>query len=67
MLDVECSLRGTPESYLQKVLAQHAGNPRLQDASNKRIKPDSQPAPAFIIRHFTKPVYYDVSRFLGKS
>ncbi|XP_046398448.1 unconventional myosin-Ia [Ischnura elegans] len=29
MLDVECSVRGTPESYVQKVRVQHRHNPRL--------------------------------------
>lgn len=28
MVDVECSLRGTPESYVQKVRLQHKSSPR---------------------------------------
>jgi Myosin heavy chain len=59
MLDVECSLRGTAETYLGKVKAQHRHNPRLFD-------PKPVDARCFTIQHFAGRVLYDTSDFLGK-
>ena len=58
MLDVECSVRGTPESYIQKVKVQHKGNGRL-------FEPKSNLVRSFGINHFASRVVYDASDFLG--
>uniref|UniRef100_A0A8D8VKQ4 Myosin-I heavy chain n=1 Tax=Cacopsylla melanoneura TaxID=428564 RepID=A0A8D8VKQ4_9HEMI len=57
MLDVECSLRGTAESYLAKVKSQHRHNPRLFD-------PKPVDSRCFTIQHFAGRVLYDTSDFL---
>ena len=59
MLDVECTARGTPESYVQKVRLQHKHNSRLlepKSASDPRI---------FGIQHFAGKVIYNTSDFIG--
>ncbi|XP_023237398.1 unconventional myosin-Va-like isoform X1 [Centruroides sculpturatus] len=60
MLDTECSVRGTPESYIGKVKAQHKSNNRIFE-----IKPTD--VRAFGIRHFAGNVVYDASNFLDTN
>ena len=60
MLDVEGSVRGTPESYIQKVKVQHKGNARLYE-------PKANHNRSFGIHHFASRVVYDASDFLGKT
>lgn len=58
MLDVECSIRGSAESYIMKVKSQLHDNPRLFDT-----KPfDGR---SFGIQHFAGRVSYDATDFLG--
>lgn len=59
MLDVEGSVRGTPESYIQKVKVQHKGNGRLFEPKANHIR-------SFGIHHFASRVIYDASDFLGE-
>lgn len=58
MLDVECSMRGTAETYLNKVRAQHRHNPRLLEGKQLGSR-------GFGIHHFAGRVLYDASDFLG--
>lgn len=60
MLDVECSARGTPESYVQKVRLQHKHNNRLFES--KSVSSDLR---VFGIQHFAGRVVYDASDCLG--
>ena len=60
MLDVECTARGTPESYVQKVRIQHKHNSRLLEA-----KSTSDPR-IFGIQHYAGKVIYDTADFIGK-
>ncbi|GFS87281.1 unconventional myosin-X [Trichonephila clavipes] len=56
MLDVECSVRGSPDSYLKKVVAQHHHSHRFyEQKSSERV---------FGIRHFAGRVPYDTTNFL---
>lgn len=59
MLDVECSIRGTAESYVSKVKVQHKQNPRL-------FEPRTLDCRSFGIQHFAGRVTYDASDFLGE-
>jgi len=59
MLDVECSGRGTIESYVQKLRSQHMQNPRLLDTNHTEQR-------SFAIQHFAGRVHYDATDFLGK-
>lgn len=59
MLDVECSMRGTAESYVAKVRTQHKPNPRLLESRNFDCR-------SFGIQHFAGRVTYDATDFLGK-
>lgn len=59
MLDVECSIRGSAESYIAKVKAQHRHNPRLFEP--KPLEPR-----VFGIQHFAGRVVYDATDFLGE-
>ena len=64
MLDVECAARGSPESYVQKVRAQHKHNGRLFEPSAKSLASFSPPADmhrAFGIQHFAGRVIYEAS------
>ena len=61
MLDVECSVRGCPETYVQKVKVQQKDNQRLfepQHCDTTRM---------FGIQHYAGKVVYDTSDFLGKK
>ncbi|GFS83011.1 unconventional myosin-Vb [Nephila pilipes] len=57
MLDVECSVRGSPDSYLKKVVVQHHHSQRFYEQKNS----DSR---IFGIRHFAGRVPYDTTHFL---
>ncbi|XP_065342455.1 unconventional myosin-IXb isoform X1 [Cloeon dipterum] len=57
MLDVECTVRGTAESYIQKVKVQHKSNSRLYE-------PRPLEARTFGIHHYAGRVVYDASDFL---
>nr|CAI5836757.1 unnamed protein product [Callosobruchus analis] len=60
MLDVECSIRGTAESYVSKIKVQHKNNSRLFD--KKPLDPRQ-----FGIQHFAGRVVYDASDFLDTN
>lgn len=60
MLDVECSIRGTAESYVAKMRVQHKQNTRLFDP--KPLEPR-----LFGIQHFAGRVVYDASDFLDTN
>lgn len=60
MLDVECSIRGTAESYVAKMRVQHKHNSRLFDP--KPLEPR-----LFGIQHFAGRVLYDASDFLDTN
>ncbi|KAK9305960.1 hypothetical protein QLX08_003197 [Tetragonisca angustula] len=60
MLDVECSIRGTAESYVAKVKVQHKQNPRL-------FEPRTVDCRSFGIQHFAGRVTYDASDFLDTN
>lgn len=56
MLDVECSLRGSSETYVQKVKSQHKTNSKLYQPHHNYLH--------FGIHHYAAPVVYDTSNFL---
>lgn len=58
MLDVECSIRGSAESYITKVKSQHRNNGRL-------FEPKPFDGRSFGIQHFAGRVSYDATDFLG--
>lgn len=60
MLDVECSIRGTAESYVAKIKVQHKHNTRLFDP--KPVDPR-----LFGIQHFAGRVLYDATDFLDTN
>ncbi|KAL1491573.1 hypothetical protein ABEB36_012148 [Hypothenemus hampei] len=60
MLDVECSVRGTAESYIAKIKVQHKNNKRLFD--QKSIDPR-----LFGIQHYAGRVIYDATDFLDTN
>ncbi|CAG9855668.1 unnamed protein product [Phyllotreta striolata] len=60
MLDVECSIRGTAESYVSKIKVQHKNNLRLFDP--KPLDPR-----LFCIQHFAGKVIYDATDFLDTN
>lgn len=60
MLDVECSIRGTAESYVSKMKVQHKHNLRLFD-------PKPLDSRLFGIQHFAGRVIYDASDFLDTN
>ena len=63
MLDVECSLRGTSESYVAKIRSQHRSNRKLFEPSS-----DSLPlSRMFGIEHFAGKVVYDTQDFLSTN
>lgn len=61
VLDAECSIRGTAESYVSKIKAQHRNSQRL-DRSMELHDPRH-----FVIRHFAGRVEYDASDFLDTN
>ncbi|KAH8410552.1 hypothetical protein KR009_001327, partial [Drosophila setifemur] len=63
MLDAECSVRGTAESYVAKLKVQHRCSTRLE------TKPTSEPHDPrmFLIRHFAGRIEYDTTDFLDTN
>ncbi|XP_017004840.2 unconventional myosin-Ia isoform X2 [Drosophila takahashii] len=63
MLDAECSVRGTAESYVAKLKVQHRCSSRLE------TKPTAEPHDPrmFLIRHFAGRVEYDTTDFLDTN
>jgi len=61
MLDVECSVRGCPETYVQKVKVQHKDNLRLFEAQHCDL------SRTFGIQHYAGRVVYDTTDFLGTN
>nr|XP_016945884.1 unconventional myosin-IXb isoform X2 [Drosophila suzukii] len=63
MLDAECSVRGTAESYVAKLKVQHRCSTRLES------KPTAEPHDPrmFLIRHFAGRVEYDTTDFLDTN
>jgi dachs protein len=62
LLDSECSMRGTSESYVAKIKVQHRSSPRLQQSHIEQF--DSR---MFTIHHFSGHVVYDASNFLDTN
>lgn len=62
MLDAECSVRGTAESYVAKIKVQHRNSVRLET----RITDPHDPR-VFAIRHFAGRVEYDATDFLDTN
>uniref|UniRef100_A0A0A9W116 Unconventional myosin-Va n=1 Tax=Lygus hesperus TaxID=30085 RepID=A0A0A9W116_LYGHE len=60
MLDVECSIRGSAESYINKIKAQHRNNARLFEP--KPLEPRT-----FGVQHFAGRVVYDATHFLDTN
>ncbi|KAF0300387.1 Myosin-VIIa [Amphibalanus amphitrite] len=60
MLDIECSVRGSPESYVQKVRVAHKNNPRLLDPSPGQTA-------AFSVQHYAGRVAYTAADFLDTN
>ena len=58
MLDVECSVRGCPETYVQKVKVQQKENPRLFEPAH------CDTSRTFGIHHYAGRVVYDTTDFL---
>lgn len=61
MLDVECSVRGFPETYVQKVKVQHKDNRKLFEPKHCDM------TRTFGIHHYAGPVVYDTSDFLDTN
>lgn len=62
MLDTECSVRGTAESYVAKIKVQHRNSTRLETKTSEPGDPRM-----FMIRHFAGRVEYDCSSFLDTN
>ena len=60
MLDIECSVRGSPETYVQKVRVAHKNNARLLEPGQH-----GQTA-AFRVQHYAGRVAYTAADFLGR-
>jgi dachs protein len=61
MLDVECSVRGCSETYVQKVKVQHKENKKLFEPKH------CDQTRTFGIHHYAGPVVYDTSQFLDTN
>ena len=61
MLDVECSVRGFPDTYVQKVKVQHKDNKKLFEPKHCDLNR------TFGIHHYAGPVVYDTSDFLDTN
>lgn len=61
ILDAECSIRGTAESYVSKIKAQHRNSQRLD-----RCMEPHDPR-LFVIRHFAGRVEYNATDFLDTN
>lgn len=69
MLDAECSVRGTAESYVAKIRVQHRNSTRLEAkpaAIDNGNSAGNDPR-VFTIRHFAGRVEYDTSDFLDTN
>lgn len=62
MLDAECSVRGTAESYVAKIKVQHRNSTRLESKQTDLHDPR-----VFSIRHFAGRVEYDATDFLDTN
>ncbi|XP_055389297.1 unconventional myosin-Ia isoform X2 [Condylostylus longicornis] len=62
MLDAECSVRGTAESYVAKIKVQHRNSTRLETKHTELHDPRM-----FTIRHFAGKVEYDATEFLDTN
>ncbi|XP_032584952.1 unconventional myosin-Va isoform X2 [Drosophila mojavensis] len=63
LLDMECSVRGTAESYVTKLKVQHRCSTRLE--TRTALEPDDPRL--FAIRHFAGRVEYDTTDFLDTN
>lgn len=63
LLDMECSVRGTAESYVTKLRVQHRCSTRLETRNS--LEPDDPRL--FAIRHFAGRVEYDTTDFLDTN
>ncbi|KAH8378149.1 hypothetical protein KR093_009621, partial [Drosophila rubida] len=63
LLDMECSVRGTAESYVTKLKVQHRCSTRLE--TRHATEPDDPRL--FAIRHFAGRVEYDTTDFLDTN
>ncbi|KAH8395635.1 hypothetical protein KR222_004099, partial [Zaprionus bogoriensis] len=63
LLDMECSVRGTAESYVTKLKVQHRCSTRLETRNS--LEPDDPRL--FAIRHFAGRVEYDTTDFLDTN
>ena len=61
MLDVECSVRGFPDTYVQKVKVQHKDNKKLFEPKHCDLNR------TFGIHHYAGQVVYDTSDFLDTN
>lgn len=62
MLDAECAVRGTAESYVAKIKVQHRNSTRLESKQTELHDPRT-----FTIRHFAGRVEYDTTDFLDTN
>lgn len=62
MLDAECAVRGTAESYVAKIKVQHRNSSRLESKQTELQDPR-----IFTIRHFAGRVEYDTTDFLDTN
>lgn len=62
MLDAECAVRGTAESYVAKIKVQHRESTRLESKITELHNPRT-----FAIRHFAGCVEYDTTDFLDTN
>lgn len=62
MLDAECAVRGTAESYVAKIKVQHRNSTRLESKQTELHDPRT-----FSIRHFAGRVDYDTTDFLDTN
>lgn len=62
MLDAECAVRGTAESYVAKIKVQHRNSSRLESKQTELQDPR-----IFSIRHFAGRVEYDTTDFLDTN
>lgn len=60
MLDVECSIRGSAETYVGKIRVHHKHNSRLFDPKPSDVR-------LFGIQHFAGRVVYDATEFLDTN
>ncbi|XP_035712524.1 unconventional myosin-Ib isoform X3 [Folsomia candida] len=64
MLDVECSARGTVESYVEKVTSVHKTNSRLVPIDRSAAVTDLR---SFSVQHYAGKVVYNCTEFLDTN